>query len=268
MATVDAQLGVGAILRDWRQRRRLSQLDLALDAGVSARHLSFLETGRSRPSAPMVLRLAEQLEVPLRERNRMLLAAGFAPAFPERSLDDPELTPVREALELILSGNEPYPALAVDRHWEMVAANAPIAGLLSAVDPALLEPPANVLRISLHPDGLAPQIINLGEWKAHLLERLKRQATISGDPALAELHAELEDYPAPAHKHGADSDPGARELLAPLRLRSPDGGVLALLSTISTFGTAVEVTMSELSIESFFPADTATAKGLEGLSRR
>jgi transcriptional regulator with XRE-family HTH domain len=248
---------VGSLLRDWRRRRRLSQLDLALEAGISARHLSFVETGRSRPSAQMVLHLAEQLEVPLRERNALLLAAGHAPVFGQRGIEEPEMGPVRDALDAVLRGHEPYPAVVVDRHWGMVAGNRAVALLTEGVDPALLEPPVNVLRLSLHPDGMAPRIVNLAEWRSHLLERLGRQAVTSGDPALAALHAELAALPGggPAPTH----DPDVAEIATPLRLRAPDGGELAFLSTITTFGTATDVTVAELAIESFFPADAATA---------
>src|SRR4051795_6203971 len=183
MAIVAAEMSeVGVLLRDWRRRRRLSQMDLALEAGVSTRHLSFVETGRSRPSPQMVVHLAEQLDVPLRDRNRMLLAAGYAPAYGERPLDAPEMEPVRSALDLVLRGHEPYPALAVDRGWDIVAANASVALLTEGAAPELLEPPANAMRLALHPKGLAPRIANLGEWRAHLLERLARQAALSGDP--------------------------------------------------------------------------------------
>src|SRR5262245_40554343 len=182
---------VGTLLRDWRRRRHLSQLDLALEAGVSARHVSFVETGRSRPSAEMVLHLAEQLEVPLRDRNQLLLAAGYAPRFGERSLDEPEMQPVREAIELVLGAHDPYPAAVVDRGWNLVAANAGIGLLTEGASPALLEPPANALRIALHPDGMAPRTANLGEWRAHLLERLARQVALTGGEDLTALYNEL-----------------------------------------------------------------------------
>jgi transcriptional regulator with XRE-family HTH domain len=252
---------VGPLLRDWRLRRRLSQLDLALEAGVSARHLSFVETGRSRPSAEMVLHLTEQLSVPLRERNRLLLAAGHAPVFEQRDLDDPEMAPIRQALQQILDGHEPYPAVVVDGAWEMVAANSAVGLLTEGVAPALLEPPLNVLRVSLHPDGLAPRIANLAEWRAHLLDRLRRQIALTADPALKTLLAELAGYPGPEEPERADA-PG---LAVPLRLRT-GAGELTFISTIATFGTAVEVTASELSIESFFPADRATEEALRAAS--
>ena len=244
------------MLRDWRRRRRLTQLDLALSAGVSTRHLSFVETGRARPSPEMILQLADHLDVPLRERNGMLLAAGYAPAFPTHSLDAPEMGPVRDALERVLQGHEPYPALVVDRHWGLVSANRAVDLLIAGVAPHLLEEPVNVLRLALHPDGLAPRIANLGEWRAHLLDRLGRQAVVSGDPALATLYEELAAYP--GGEPPAQHDAGAAEIATPLRLRVGDRE-LAFLSTISTFGTAVDVTLAELAIESFFPADAATA---------
>src|SRR4051794_29759782 len=187
----------GALLRDWRERRRLSQLDLALDAGVSARHLSFVETGRSRPSSRLLLALAERLDVPLRDRNALLLAAGYAPAFGERPLDAPELEPVRAALRRILEAQEPFPAAVVDRRWDLVEANRGIGLLVGGADPALLRPPVNVIRLSLHPNGVAPHIVNLGEWRAHLLERLRRQAQITGDADIRLLLREVSAYPAP-----------------------------------------------------------------------
>jgi transcriptional regulator with XRE-family HTH domain len=255
---------VGAMLREWRQRRRLSQFELALEAGVSARHVSFVETGRSRPSAEMVLHLAERLEVPLRDRNHLLLAAGYAPAFAQRELDAPEMGPVREAIEQVLRGHEPYPALVVDRHWGLVSANRPLGGLLGGVVAHLLEPPVNVLRLSLHPEGLAPRILNLPEWRGHLLERLARDAVGGGDPALAALHDELAAYP--SHGPAATVDPAFGDIAVPLRLRQGDDQ-LAFISTKTTFGTALDVTVAELSIESFFPADDATARALRALAR-
>jgi transcriptional regulator with XRE-family HTH domain len=255
---------VGPLLREWRRRRRLSQMDLALEAGVSTRHLSFVETGRAVPSPDMVLQLAEQLEVPHRERNRMLLAAGYAPVYRERGLDEPEMEPVREALDLVLKGHEPYPALVVDRGWNMVAANQAVPALLAGIAPALLEPPVNVLRASLHPDGLAPRIANLGEWRGHLLDRLGRQIALTGDEGLADLYEELAGYPAPEDdaQHGPAGIAG--ELVVTLRLRT-DAGELAFFSTVTTFGTAVDITVSELAVEAFFPATPETAIALRSL---
>src|SRR3954453_2845643 len=259
-AATSALPTVGAQLRDWRRRRRLSQLDLALEAGVSTRHLSFIETGRSRPSAEMVLHLADELDVPLRERNQLLLSAGYAPAYAQRGLDAPEMGPVREAMEQVLRGHEPYPAVVVDRHWGMVAANAAVALLTEGVAADLLEPPANVLRIALHPEGMAPRIVNLAEWRAHLLERLGREAVVTGDPALAALHAEVAAYPHP-EPAAVSRDPGAADIAVPPGTRADDDE-LALISTVTTFRTATDVTVAELSIESFFPADAATAEAL------
>ncbi len=254
-----ATVPLGTLLRDWRRRRRLSQLDLALEAGVSARHLSFLETGRSKPSREMVLHLSEQLEVPLRDRNHLLLAAGFAPAFEERAIDAPEMAPVREALERVLAGHEPYPAVVVDRWWNLAAANRSIAMFTDTVPEHLMTPPVNVLRVSLHPDGMASRILNYGEWRAHLLDRLHRQVALTGDERLADLYAELSAYPGEtAAVHG----PGG-EIAVPLRYDA-GGRELAFFSTIATFGTAVDITLAELSIEAFFPADENTAAYLLG----
>jgi transcriptional regulator with XRE-family HTH domain len=262
-AVLRADARVGPLLRGWRIRRRLSQLDLALDAGVSARHLSFVETGRSRPSRQMVLHLAEQLEVPLRDRNQLLLAAGYAPAYAERGLDEPAMAPVREALQLVLEAHEPLPALVVDRSWNMVAANRALGPLLEGVSSTLLEPPVNVMRVALHPEGMAPRIVNLGEWRAHLFERLERQIALTGDPALEELHAELAAYPGGEPRH-ADAGAGAG-IVVPLRLRHGDGE-LAFFGTIATFGTPVEITVSELAVEHFFAADEATAAAVRDLA--
>ena len=253
---------VGALLRDWRRRRRLSQLDLACEADISTRHLSFLETGRSTPSREMVLHLAERLFVPLRERNALLLAAGYAPVFRERTLDDPTLQSARRVIDLVLAGHEPYPALAVDRHWTLVAANRVIPPLLVGVEPSLLEPPVNVLRLSLHPRGLAPRIVNLAEWRAHLLARLRRQIDVSADPVLAELLSELSGYPVPRETEPQASDMTDYAGVAiPFQLAAGDT-VLSFLSTTTVFGTPVDITLSELALESFFPADAATADAL------
>jgi transcriptional regulator with XRE-family HTH domain len=247
----------GEQLRGWRRTRRMSQLDLALEAEISSRHLSFVETGRSRPSRDMVLRLAETLDVPLRGRNALLVAAGLAPYFPERSLDDPALAPARRAIEMILKGHEPFPALAVDRRWNMVAHNGAVAPFLGGVSAKLLEPPVNVLRLSLHPEGLAPRIVNLGEWKAHLLQRLRDQHTASGDAELLRLSAELETYPAGAAPEAADYG----GVLVPMVVEA-EGRKLSFLPTTTVFGTPVEVTLSEIAIEAFFPADAETAAAL------
>jgi transcriptional regulator with XRE-family HTH domain len=242
---------IGPLLKTWRTKRRLSQLDLALEAGVSTRHLSFVETGRSRPSEQMVVHLAEQLDVPLRERNRMLLAAGYAPIYSQRPLD--ELGPVKDALDQLLESHEPFPAIVVDRAWNVVAANAAIPMLTAGAAPYLLEPPINALRLSLHPDGMAPRIVNLGEWRAHLLRDLEAQVAASNDDELTQLLEELQALPGP------EGEPAPHEVFVPLRIASPEGGELRFLSTRTTFATAVDVTVSELAIESFFPADAETA---------
>lgn len=269
MATISSQPRVGPLLREWRKLRRRTQLDLALDAGVSARHLSFLETGRSRPSPEMVLLLAEQLEVPVRERNHLLLAAGHAPAIPEHSMGDLELAPVREALDLILTGHDPYPAVVVDRAWNLVAVNSGMRALAAWADPALLEPPVNVMRVSLHPLGLARWTLNLGEVRAYFVGRLARQVAITGDADLAALLEEVTGYPALEHEHDPVYEAAAGDIITPLmRMRSPDGDELSLFATVATFGTAVEVTTSELSIELAFPADAATAEALRNLPHR
>jgi transcriptional regulator with XRE-family HTH domain len=266
---------VGDLLREWRQRRRLSQLDLACDAEISTRHLSFLETGRSLPSRDMVLHLAEQLEVPLRERNTLLTAAGYAPVFPERPLADPALATARKAVDLVLKGHEPYPALAVDRHWTLVAANAALAPLLSGIDAGLLEPPVNVLRLSLHPAGMATRIANLPEWRTHLLDRLRRQVETTADPVLAALLDELRGYPTPpdAYRTG-ERNPGKSAgmhdyagVVVPLELVT-DAGILAFFSTTTVFGTPIDITLSELALEAFFPADAATADALRAAAER
>jgi transcriptional regulator with XRE-family HTH domain len=261
MTAVAVPTNVGDLLRGWRRRRHLSQLELSLEAEVSARHLSFVETGRSKPSRELVLHLAEHLAVPLRDRNTLLLAAGYAPAHPRTALDAPDMAPVRRALDAILAGHEPYPAVIVDHRWDVVTANrAALGALVEGVAPELLAPPMNALRVTLHPDGLAPRIVNLAEWAAHLLERLRRQATASGDPELAALLEELQRYPGVGAGHD-DSDTAGR-LFVPLRLRHDRLGELAFFSTIATFGTALDLTMAELAIESFFPADDTTAAAL------
>jgi transcriptional regulator with XRE-family HTH domain len=260
-----ASVTIGEQLRTWRQHRRLSQLDLALEANISARHLSFVETGRAQPSRAMILHLCEQLQVPLRERNLLLLSAGFAPIFPERALDDPALSAAREAIELVLGGHEPYPALAIDRHWHLVSANQAVARLLEGVDPALLAPPVNALRISLHPKGLAPRIRNLAAWRGHLLTHLRHQIDLCADPALVALHDELKAYPAPAPARPENRAGSAAAMVVPLVLAT-ERGDLSLFSTTTVFGTPIDVTLSELAIEAFYPADQATAETLRLLA--
>jgi transcriptional regulator with XRE-family HTH domain len=256
----------GAHLRHWRTRRRLSQLDLAQEAEVSTRHLSYVETGRAAPSREMVLRLAERLEVPLRERNALLVAAGFAPMYRQRSLDDPALASARRAVELVLKGHEPFPALAVDRHWNLVAHNALVPMLMAGAAPALVQAPINVLRLSLHPDGLASRIANLAQWRAHLLERLQQQIAATGDAVLQALHDELEAYPMPRVSHDAPTaDTELSGVVVPFQLVTPNG-VLSFISTTTIFGTPVDVTLQELAVESFFPADAQTAAALSALA--
>jgi transcriptional regulator with XRE-family HTH domain len=256
----------GAHLRQWRQHRRLSQQGLAEEADVSTRHLSYVETGRAMPSREMVLRLAERLQVPLRERNAMLVAAGFAPMYRERPLDDPALAPARTAVELILRAHEPNPALAVDRHWNLVAANAMLPHLMAGADPALLQAPVNVLRLSLHPQGLAPRIVNLGQWREHLFERLRQQLQATGDAALASLLDELRAYPVPTGAHEVHLEGEHLGVALPLRFRTATGAVLSFISTTTVFGTAVDVTVQELTLETFFPADAQTADALRQLA--
>jgi transcriptional regulator with XRE-family HTH domain len=255
---------VGTQLREWRQRRHMSQLDLAGHAEVSTRHLSFLETGRSLPSREMLLRLADRLEVPLRERNRLLTAAGYAPMYAEHRLEDPALQVPQQALQRVLQAHEPFPALAVDRHWHMVAHNRMVPPLLADLPESLLRPPLNVLRLSLHPQGLAPRIVNLGRWREHLLHRLQAQALRQADPALQALVEELRGYPAPPAEHGADAAHDAA-VYVPLQLRTPRG-VLSFISTITVFGAPNDITLSELALETFFPADEATGQALRELA--
>lgn len=252
---------VGALLREWRQRRNLSQLELALRSAVSARHLSFIETGRARPSREMVLHLADRLDVPLRDRNRLLLAAGFAPVFGERSLDDSEMAPVRMALEQFLVAHEPYPALIVDRHWNVLAANRGIAYVNRDVAPELREPPANALRIALHPDGLASRISNLPNWSGYLLARLRREIEATGDRQLEALYEELVAYPGTTTEYDPAGPLSSDEVLFMQELRLDDRE-LAFFCTLTTFGTPRDLTLAELTIISFYPADTETAEAL------
>jgi transcriptional regulator with XRE-family HTH domain len=255
----------GMHLRHWRTHRRLSQLHLAQEAGISTRHLSYVETGRAAPSREMVLRLVERLDVPLRDRNALLAAAGYAPLYHQRALDDPALQPARRAVDLVLKGHEPYPALAVDRHWNQVAHNAPVPLLRAGVQPALLKHPLNVLRMSLHPEGMAKRIVNLAQWRAHLLERLAQQIAATGDPVLEALRSELAAYP--MANPGPTPAGDLAGVVVPLQLRT-ETGVLSFISTTTIFGTPVDVTLQELAIESFLPADAATAQALTALVAR
>jgi transcriptional regulator with XRE-family HTH domain len=256
---------VGEILRSWRRHRRVSQLDLALDAEVSTRHISFVETGRSRPSREMLLRLAEQLEIPLRERNGLMVAAGYAPVYAQTSLDEPEMRIVREAIDLVLTGHEPFPAIAIDRHWNLVTANRAAPLLLMGIDLSLLEPPINVLRVSLHPRGLATRIVNLDQWRSHVFRQLRRRITMVADPTLISLYEELHSFPTDdagsTNTHAPSDGPTVDDLVIPLRIKT-EVGLLSFFSTTTVFSAANVITLSELAIESFFPADTATADAL------
>src|ERR1700760_1999806 len=254
---------IGDHLREWRQRRHLSQLDLAGDADISARHLSFVETGRAAPSREMVLKLAERLDVPLRERNVLLIAAGFAPAFPQRALDDPALKSARQAIDLVLKANEPNPALAYDRHWNLVSANRMVAPLLDGVPERLLGQPFNVLRLAFHPEGLAPRTVNLAEWCAHLLERLHRQCEATADPELLRLYDDLRAFKIPARSAPITTD----SVAVPFKMRY-EGEVLSFISTTMVFGTPVDITLSELALETFFPADELTAARMRSIAAR
>ena len=256
---------VGDHLRDWRQRRRLSQMDLALDAEVSTRHLSFVETGRAAPSRDMILKLAERLDIPLRERNVLLVAGGFAPVFPERRLDDPGVAAARQAVDLVLAGHEPYPAVALDRHWSIVAHNRAIGPFLEGCAPELLEAPINMVRLSLHPRGIAPRIVNLGEVRAHVLARLRRQIELTADPVLAALLAEVSAWPVPFSQPHPKKGQEAGELFIPVKLQTA-AGLLTLITTTTVFGTPVDVTLAELAIETFLPADAETAERLRAMA--
>ena len=241
----------------------MSQLDLACEAEISTRHLSFVETGRALPSREMILHLAEQLDIPMRERNVLLVAAGYAPLFPERALAAPELKAAREAIDLLLEGHKPYPAFALDRHWNVVATNGALPALYDGVEAALLEPPVNVMRLSLHPDGLSPRILNLAEWRGHLLSRLRRQIDLTADPVLIALLKEMQAYGRGLSL--AHPGPAPTDMVIPLRLKIA-AGVLTFFSTTMVFGTPVEVTLSELALESFFPADAETAAIVRSLA--
>lgn len=254
---------VGEQLRDWRQRRRLTQMDLAAIAETSTRHVSFIETGRSLPSRAMLMRLAERLDVPLRERNQLLTAAGLAPMYRESRLDEPALEQARAAVDLVLKGHEPYPALAVDRHWNIVATNRAILPFLDGAAAHLLQPPINMMRLSLHPEGIASRIVNFGQIRAHLLHNAQRQVDATGDPLHRALYDELVAYPVPPDTSG-EPPTLADNVAMQLRLRS-EHGVLSFISTITVFGTPLDVTLAELAIESFFPADAHTAEVLRAL---
>ncbi|WP_116372715.1 helix-turn-helix domain-containing protein [Mycobacterium sp. MFM001] len=264
MATTSSASQVGPLLREWRQRRRLTQLELALDAGVSARHLSFVETGRSKPGRDMLIRIGERLDIPFRERNRLLLTAGHAPAFPEHPFGAPELAPVRETLERILKSHEPYPAVVFDRHWNLVAANEAIQPLVATIDPALLNPPVNVLRVGLE---LIPQIINAREVMTYFRDRVERQLAATADEQLAQLLEEFENYLRRYEELDTASKSDFAQNLGPVRVRAPDGGEWSFFGIFGTFEMPFEVTISELAIELLFPADRTTADVFESLAR-
>jgi transcriptional regulator with XRE-family HTH domain len=273
MTMTGQQTMIGQQLRSWRERRRVSQLDLSLQAGISARHLSFVETGRSRPSSGLIMRLSEELDVPLRDRNALLLAGGFAPVYPEHNLDAPLLSAVTEAMRQVITAHMPNPALAVDGHWELIDANDAVNLLVEGSAPNLLEPPVNALRLSLHPDGMAARILNLGQWRRHVLFRLRRQADRSGDPFLHELYEELRSYPGGGPGRGAggprdeaegEGGQSAADVVLPMRIRVADHE-LSFLSTTTVFGSPLDVTVAELAIESFYPADAGTAAAMREL---
>ncbi|MFF2328490.1 MULTISPECIES: helix-turn-helix domain-containing protein [unclassified Streptomyces] len=292
MTTVALDTGVGPLLRSWREQRRISQLELALRADSSARHISFIETGRSRPSEDMILRLAEQLDIPVRDRNALLVVAGYAPRYAQTALDDPSLGALREGMERLLQGYEPYPALVVDGMYDVVAANRGIAMLLEGVAGHLLTPPLNAMRLTLHPEGLAPRIRNLREWRADLLAQMERQIALARSAGLRKLYEEVAGYPAPKGTGTTEDEdagagdaepaesgrrgggpgrekPGAGPASSPpfaLPLRIEHGGrVLSFVSSIATFNTPMDVTVAELAIETFLPADHATADHLRSL---
>jgi transcriptional regulator with XRE-family HTH domain len=257
---------VGEHLKDWRQRRRLSQLDLACEAQISARHLSFVETGRSRPSREMILHLAEQLQIPVRERNVLLVAAGYAPIFPERPLTDPALAAARQAIEIVLETQKPYPAFAIDRFWNVVRSNAALPAMYAGVAAGLLEPPVNALRLCLHPEGLAPRTANFAEWRAHLLGRLRHEVDIVADPRLIELWNEMNAYPFPPGAQDIPISIDPHTVMIPFRVRT-EAGLLSFFSATTVFGTPSDITLSEIAIESFFPADRETAERVKQLGQ-
>lgn len=261
-----AEPGVGPLLRAWRERRRVSQLELALRAGSSARHISFVETGRSRPSEEMLLRLAEHLEVPVRERNALLLAAGYAPHYPETPLDDPALAGLRAGLERLIQGYEPYPALVVDARYDVVAANRGVAMLLEGLPESLLAPPLNAMRLTLHPSGLAPRIRNLPEWRGHLLAQMERQIALHRSAPLRALYEEVAAYPVPRERGCSAAEPPEPVPYFALPMQIEHAGrTLSFISSISTFNTPMDVTVAELAVETLLPADPATVKYLHSL---
>jgi transcriptional regulator with XRE-family HTH domain len=262
-----AQVPIGMLLRQWRERRRRTQLDLALDAGISARHLSFVETGRSHPGAEVITRIAEQLALPLRERNRLLLAAGHAPAFPERSLEDPEMRPTKAALELILAQHEPFPAMVIDRRWNLVAANSAVAVLAGMIDPSLLAGPINVMRAGLHPNGLARWIVNVDHVRSYFTSRLQRQVDATADPELLRLLDEIRSYGPPEGPPDPTQTGQSARAGGPIKLRTPDGILYSFFGMFATFDAPFDVISSELAIELAYPADPFTAAALNDLAQ-
>ncbi|WP_330241580.1 helix-turn-helix domain-containing protein [Streptomyces sp. NBC_00525] len=266
MTTVALDTGVGPLLRSWRERRRMSQLELSLRAGSSARHISFIETGRARPSEEMVLRLAEHLEVPVRERNALLVMAGYAPHYTETALDDPAMGALRDGLDRLLGGYDPYPAFVVDGTYTVVAANQGMTRLLDGVPDHLLAPPLNAMRLTLHPEGLAPRIRNLRAWRADLLAQMERQIALVRSAELRELYEEVAGYPLPPGADGADGRPSAPSVPFALPLViEHDGRVLSFVASIATFNTPMDVTVAELAVETLLPADPETGAYLRSL---
>lgn len=253
---------IGELLRGWREHRRLTQLELALQAEVSTRHLSFVETGRAAPSREMILHLADQLEVPLRERNQLLLSGGYAPIYPQAAFDSPQLSVARNAIRGVLTAHEPNPAVVVDRHWNLVDANSAVSIFTEFVSQDLLQPPVNVMRLSLHPRGAAPRILNLGQWRAHLLGRLRREIAQTADAELVRLYTEVREYQHDMETTNLET-PGTGEVVVPLRFRARDQE-LAFFSIVAAFGTPLDITVEELALELFFPADASTADALRG----
>jgi transcriptional regulator with XRE-family HTH domain len=257
---------LGELLREWRRKRRMSRLDLASDAKISSKRLGLMETGRLKPSRGTLLHLAACLDIPLREKNALLSAAGFDPLFKEHAFHAPALDILRRAIETVLAAHEPCPALVVDRHWSMLSANRAVAHLVAGAEPLLLRPPVNVLRLFLHPAGLAPRIVNLAQWRAHVMARLLRQIDLSGDSRLRDMVEEIRSYPNP--RDNASPDQVETGVVAiPFRLATIDG-VLSFVSTTTSFSSPVDITVAELAIEAFLPADAETAEIMRRVAQR
>lgn len=265
MASTTTGPRVGELLRAWRTRRNRSQLDLSVEVGVSTRHLSFVETGRSRPSPELVLAIAEHLDVPLRARNELLLAAGYAPRFDERSLDDPAMDLVRQSLQRMLAAHDPYPGVVIDRVWNVVLANDAALLLADGVPAELLAPTMNVFRVCLHPDGLARRTRNFEEWAGYLLGQLRRTWLLTADERLGALLDEVGGYPGlPDGTDWRAVDGAPPDVLVPFRFLGPGDEELSLFTTLTSFGTPTDITVDELALELFFPADDATDRALRG----